>query len=243
MRLSGATWSNRKYRILLAGLLLLVVIRPLGLTGFAGSLAVDTTIAALVLFALALSGELRSLVAAGTLLAGAIATTVVVSLTWNAWPESRIAWAAASQVFTIAFLGLTCSIVLRHVLAQPHVTQDSLSGALSVYLLFGAVWASVYFLVYLLDPTSFASTIDSLAAPRQPADLSNSEATFIYYSFVTLSTLGFGDIYPTSQLTRTLSWMEAVLGQMYLAVLVARLVALQTNRPVRAAEGHEADRR
>lgn len=243
MRPSRAAWSSRKYRVLLASLLLLVVIRPLGLTGFVGSMAVDTTIAALVLLALALSGEGRIVTAAGTLLAGAIASAFALRMTWDTLPASRVLLAATSQVCTVAFLCLTCGTILSDVLAQPVITQDGLCGALSVYLLFGAVWASVYSLVFLLDPTSFAGARDAITAPRQPADLDECEAIFVYYSFVTLSTLGFGDIYPTSRLTRALSWMEAVLGQLYLAVLVARLVALQTNRAAQAAGGQEAGRR
>jgi voltage-gated potassium channel len=107
------------------------------------------------------------------------------------------------------------------------VTWNTVCGALCVYLLAGAIWANVYLLIYLLDTGSFAGASMVAGTLDSPGALDRHSAAFLYYSFTTLGTLGLGDVTPRSPLTRTLSWMEAVFGQVYLAVLVARLIGLQ----------------
>jgi hypothetical protein len=89
-----------------------------------------------------------------------------------------------------------------------------------------------------MHPGSFAGAFSPGGPIASSAALDRHAAAFTYYSFATLTTLGMGDITPKSPLARTLSWLEAVLGQIYLAVLVARLIALQ--RP--PDEGRGTDR-
>jgi hypothetical protein len=117
--------------------------------------------------------------------------------------------------FGVACLFFVLSVVLglRHVLAPGPVTTNHLLGAMTVYLLIGVTWALLLRIVNRLAPGSFTG-------------LSTGDASeFIYLSFVTLATLGFGDITPTLPLARTLVYLEAVVGQLYVAVLVASLVS------------------
>jgi len=92
-----------------------------------------------------------------------------------------------------------------------------LVGAVCVFLLIGVIWAIAYTLLELLAPGSFAGQ-----AAGPPAGW---DSGWLYFSFVTLTTLGYGDILPVSGLARTLAYMEAVVGQFYVAVLVASLVS------------------
>jgi hypothetical protein len=113
----------------------------------------------------------------------------------------------------VIFLVLVAGTMLSHVLKDEEVTGEKVSAAICVYLFIGLTWAFLFSLSYYLEPGSFHI---------EGADLSH----FVYYSFITLSTLGYGDITPLTPPARALSYVEAIAGQLYLTVLVARLVGL-----------------
>ena len=106
-----------------------------------------------------------------------------------------------------------------------------------MFVLFGMCWANVYTLLERLAPGSFAIDfaryhVDAAADPFAAAGV------FTYYSFVTLTTVGYGDIVPASATARWLVWLEAVFGQFYMAVFVSRLIGLQVILP-KASEASE----
>ena len=107
-------------------------------------------------------------------------------------------------------------IALRAVLAGGPVTPSRLAGAACVYLLLGVLWALAYSVVDVLAPGAFNVA--------RAADLRYEMVHLIYFSFVTLTTVGYGDVTPVHPLARTLAYLEAAAGQLYLAVLVASLV-------------------
>lgn len=101
------------------------------------------------------------------------------------------------------------------------MTSDKIFAAICVYLLLGFVWTYAY---ALLDDVRPGSLADSTEIGR--ADDVGHVLQLRYFSFATLTTLGYGDILPRSSTARTMAVLEAVMGQIYLAVLVARLVGL-----------------
>lgn len=123
----------------------------------------------------------------------------------------------------LLFLAYTTVVVSRSVLAVGPVTGDKIAGAVSVYLLLGLIWAFLYGLLAMAAPASFRWPDDLAGEPGH----GQGESAFIYFSFATLSTLGYGDISPASHWSQTFAWMEAVTGQLFLAILIARLVGLQ----------------
>ena len=137
-----------------------------------------------------------------------------------AYQSAGQATAAAAGVTTLLFLGFVIVVMLTWVLGTGGATGDRIVGAISVFLLLGLLWTTAYGLLLLVDPESFRGL------GRVDDSGSGQEYGLIYYSFVTLTTLGYGDITPISPMSRTLSWMEAVVGQLFLAILVARLVGL-----------------
>jgi len=108
------------------------------------------------------------------------------------------------------------AIILKRTFSMGHVTVHRVQGAVIVYLLSGLIFAFLYHAIYLLNgPSSFNG-------------LANYQRTeFVYFSFSTLTTLGYGDITPVNVFARSLSNLEALNGQLYPAVLIARLVSME----------------
>lgn len=127
-------------------------------------------------------------------------------------------------IFALLFICYVTVVVLRAVLRSGKVTGDKIAGAICGYLLLGLAWAMLYALIDLYQPDAFKGAIEPLL-PAAAGPLR--EYVFVYYSFVTLTTLGYGDVVPAAGVARTAAWMQAVVGQLYIAILVARLVALQ----------------
>jgi hypothetical protein len=124
-----------------------------------------------------------------------------------------------------AFFWFVGGVVVFRVIRTKVVTFDSIFEALSAYLLFGLAWGLSYWAIHTVSPETFRF-------PDQNASLDGTEpakvaefSQFIYYSFVTMSTLGYGDITPIGRIGRTLTWIQAVTGQFYVAVVIAWLVS------------------
>ena len=126
--------------------------------------------------------------------------------------------------FGAMFFLFNAITIISYVLQQKNVTHDMIFGAICGYLLIGVSWAFTYSLVAFLEPGSFA-----MAASGQTSQ-GDVLPDFFYYSFVTLTTLGYGDITPVGPVARSLSTLEAIVGQIYLTVLVARLVGLHISQ-------------
>jgi len=125
-------------------------------------------------------------------------------------------------VFAVLFVAYTVVRVLSYVLGSGSVDSDKIYGALSGYLLLGHGWALAYILVEILNPGSFAGL-------AQPGVVEGIGSELIYYSFVTLTTLGYGEITPISLPARNLAAMQAVTGVLYTATLIARLVGMYSS--------------
>jgi hypothetical protein len=143
------------------------------------------------------------------------------------------------HVFSVLFLGYTVYVLLRHIFSVERVTFNTICAALCVYLLIGLVWANVYSLTAIIDPDAFTVNVADITE-RESMRLDGVESIYpIYFSFVTLSTLGYGDIVPIAAAARMLAAVEAVVGQLYLAVLVARLVGLHISHSSRTSDSSE----
>ncbi len=120
----------------------------------------------------------------------------------------------AADLWRAALLLVTVVLIVRHILARPTVTIQSIYGALSAYIIIGLMFAAFYAAIYHLSAVPFF-------ADGQPANTQ----TFQYFSFATLTTLGYGDFTALGNSRRAIAVMEALIGQIFLATLVARLVA------------------
>jgi hypothetical protein len=132
-----------------------------------------------------------------------------------------------AQVFPAAgmvFVGFVVAQFLHFILRSPRVNSEVLCAGISTYLLLGLFWMFSYQLVAQLVPDSFAFSTGP------PSSHSMTRFNAYYFSFVTLSTVGYGDVTPVSNGARALAVTEAITGTLYVAVLIARLVALYTTQ-------------
>jgi voltage-gated potassium channel Kch len=125
----------------------------------------------------------------------------------------------------LVFIVFLIANMMYFILRAPRVNTEVLCAGLSVYLLLGTAWMFAYLLVSKLSPGAFLFT----AGPEAGQALSGFNA--YYFSFITLTTVGFGDIVPVSHTARMLAATEATTGTLFMAVLIARLVALYSTQP------------
>lgn len=129
----------------------------------------------------------------------------------------RAAFSWTSEIATFLFLGYAVVTILLYLVRQEEVTAEMIMAAASEYVLIGLFFAFIYVLIEVVNPGSFSSSGSKV-----------DRAGFLYFSFVTLTTTGYGDILPITIQARTLATLEAITGQLYMAITVARLVGLYT---------------
>ena len=130
--------------------------------------------------------------------------------------------ALVGKIFGAIFFTFIVVIILRYLIREREITTDVIAGAVCGYLLIGLMWANFFSILETLQPGSF----------KMPEFMEIDSSHFTYYSYVTLTTLGFGDIAPVTNEARSLSILEAVAGPIYLAVLVARLVGMSISQSI-----------
>jgi hypothetical protein len=159
------------------------------------------------------------------LISGLLALPSLASL-WLRQVVPSVGLSQVALVLLTLFLLYTTVTILLRVFAEETVTMETLSAALCVYLLMGYIWGSLYGLIYLLAPGSFQLPIGWTPAMEQGIATDVPLNLMTYFSFMTLTTVGYGDVLPIRGSARAAVILEAVLGHFYLAVLVARLVGL-----------------
>jgi hypothetical protein len=152
-----------------------------------------------------------------TLIAVAVVAAAALLVRWANWLAPSVAleqWSALSSLVSVTLLSL---IVLAQVFRTGPVTLARIQGAIAVYLLLGFAWGVAYQLLALRQPGAFTGAGVDGDLPQR----------WLYYSFVTLTTVGYGDVTPVHPIARSLAVLEALTGQLYPAILLARLVSLE----------------
>jgi len=150
-----------------------------------------------------------------------VAVGVTANLIFANVPSNALAYLSILALAGFLLTAIVCT--LQQVLIGTDISLNRLVGAICVYLLLGVIWAVAYSLLDMLVPGSFhgmASTTDFAWS-----------GDWLYFSFVTMTTLGYGDILALTPTARALAYMQAVFGQFYVAILVAGLVSAYIARP------------
>jgi hypothetical protein len=160
-------------------------------------------------------------------------TRVILALLAVLWMLVGVAYAlnvsnvyaqlAAYAAFAL-YQAMIASVLLRYIFQTGKVSRDVLYAAVTVYILIGAIYVPVYGIIENIQFSLSGTNAfhDALIAAGQPVPWQS----FLYYSYVTLTTMGYGDILPQTMWARAAAISEAVIGVMYTAIIVSRLVAL-----------------
>ncbi len=204
-----------KQRYLFLSLVAFLLVGPL-LGGEFGGRAVMYTVLALVL----ITGPLAVATTKSSLYGSfALAVLVLATGILSVFAKETIFW-GVSTLFGILFFGYVAALVMKELLFKSRpVDAEVLWAAINVYLLIGVAFSFLYAFSAIIDPELFIGKF-------MDEPLRDQVYGFVYFSFVTLTTLGYGDITPNQPFVATLTFIEALIGQLYLAILIARLVGL-----------------
>ncbi len=231
-------YGEHRFASLLVALLIFVL-APSVLIGFGVPVALFDGLFALVVLAAIVSLFYRRRQRIFALLIGV--PTIALSLGGHALTGRTHVWAilVGHLCAVVLFFGAAWVIVWTLLRGRRVITADSVFGAICGYLLIGIGWGLLFATVDFVRPESFAIS----PALRQAEEAEGPRPfIFIYYSFVTLTTVGYGDVTPVAPPARTLAWMEAVAGQFYMAVIVAGLISSLVSAALHRSQPRNQDR-
>ena len=206
------TLLESKPLFLLCSLIILLLVSPFIEATQWGDFLITLTFTGILLALVHLVSDQRNIQIGVGLVAGC-----AVLLLWigDAFPANA-AWLWGEALYVCLNIFVIC-LALTQIIRSSVVDRDVLIGAVAIYLLLGLTWALIFSFVHSMDPSSFGDILGS-----EHGDWNQ----FVYFSFSTLTTLGYGDIVALSPFARTLSVLTAVTGVMYEAMIIARLVGL-----------------
>ena len=211
-----------RYSFLFVAILAQFLLRPLFEKGMQ---LVVPFLSLLVVVTVLFTLDLRKAVFLACLAVGTLSTTLyILGRALHVSPSGQTNFVIFALCIDMLFLSFVIYVLLVKIFSEKKVTRDTIKGGISVYFLFGYFCAYVYSLLVLLNPEAI-----SFSMPK--VEFSN----IIYFSFTTLTTLGYGDITPSTWMTRNLTILESSIGQIFIAVLIARLVGqelVHRSRPV-----------
>jgi hypothetical protein len=204
-----------RFLYLLIYILALIAIQPLGEAIGALSLLLDIIISVILVSAIYSVSQKTSHTVIGILLAVPLLLSLwtkrLLEIQWMQIPET---------IFGIAFFGFIITLILKFIFNEDEIKGDLIAGAAAVYLLLAIAWAYAYRVIGVIQPGSFAI-----------AETQNiTQSLALYYSFVTITTLGYGDIFPVTTAAKSCAILEAVVGQLYLVITVAYLVGVHVSQ-------------
>jgi hypothetical protein len=223
--------APRRQTALLIAIVALFMVRPLIGDGGLATGAFSIAILMLLLFALyaiqvdELVGEREALLAQRhrrSMIGWALAVPAIAERLAIIFAPSPAIYLAGTSLWLLLFIFITWHL-LRGVLRQREITNETISMSISVYLLLGFTWGLFYILLHHVQPLAF----NLGSSPTPTSEEQKVFPVLIYFSLTTLSTIGFGDITPASLQARYAAVAEGITGQFYLAILVARLVGMQ----------------
>jgi hypothetical protein len=141
---------------------------------------------------------------------------IAIVMIWSEPPWLMLLYTMGATSYMLFIIAL----VVNQIFAGGRITVNKILGGVATYILIGHLWASLYITIYILQPASFQHSGELIEHSAALKHLS-------YFSFVTLTTIGYGDIIATGTAARILSMLEGLIGQLFPAIFIAKLVSLQ----------------
>ncbi len=210
-------WSQDKGLSSLLAILCLIlfVFHPLSTVSKAGEIVINVFFTLLLISGVITVMQNRAWIATVTVFA-----VLVFLFSWFDLFSTKRLIQVINSVLCILFYSLLAGMVLGNVFKEGPVTVHRIQGAIVVYLLTGLVMAFAYQAIYYARPETAFGIADRTRVHFSPG------SEFLYFSFVTLTTIGYGDITPLHPLAQSLVMVEGLIGQLYPAILIARLIGL-----------------
>jgi hypothetical protein len=210
---------QQRFFFLFAGLLILLVIAPLlEVSSFSRELLAGITSLILIFGVYAVLHESRVLFGFALVLTFANLFTI-----WWEYASWSIGAALVHYACLFIFFLFIVVIIFKHIAKETSITRNVIYGAVTIYLLLAFIWGLMFAVLFILDHKSFQNVVI-------PVDSHFSPIPFWYVSFLTITTLGYYDTAPASDLARSLAMVEAVIGQLYLVLQVSLLVGLRVSQ-------------
>ena len=205
-------------------ILLILILSAIGLTPFLDHfiqtrILMDVFLTAIFLAVIFAIRSKRS-----HLIIASILVLPLIAATWSIYFYDYTQISMLTRIFGALFFGYTVIIILQIVFRSTEVTRETIFAAVVAYLLIALMWAFIYMILEMAVPGSFSF-------PEESRRLESMR--FEYFSFVTITTLGYGDVLPISNRASALAFLEALIGQIYLVVVVAWLVGMFVSRKSR----------
>lgn len=215
-----ARLRSKRFGYLTKSLVILILAYPYLEVSIKGQLLLTViTIFVMMSLVVAVGDRKRSIVIA---LIFAVPWFISLIINFPVFENSRTVFLRKEIVFAVLLFSYTTFNIFMHLLKSREVTTEILFASVCVYLLIGLTWAAFYIFIDFVFPGSFVDTSRDIPidAPR-----------ILFFSYITLTTVGYGTLTPISDPARSLALLEAIIGQLYLAIMVARLVGLHISKP------------
>jgi hypothetical protein len=206
---------NSRFLLLLIFILILIAINSIDEAIGEYGILLDLIGTAVLISAIYAIGQKKVFIVVGILLAAPLMLSMWLSFLKITWLQISV------NLSGVAFFAFIIIHILRFIFSREEITKDLIAGAAVVYLLTAILWTYAYRFIEIIQPGSFAIAQSQAIGDQSP---------FLYYSFVTLTTLGYGDIFPVTTAAKSCAVLEAVIGQLYLVITVAWLVGVHISQ-------------
>jgi hypothetical protein len=232
----GKLWPDAgtsRNGLLLLALAAFIILLPFIKAGGVGEFVVRLGFAAIVAAGIYIASERR-----GVFLVAALLAIPVLVVDWGTTYRDDTPLMVLRSGLSASFVFFTAGIQILHLGRERQVTTDTILGSVNIYLLLIVAFMFLHTMLEVGDPGAYRIGEQSLGEYLRDPSVNDSMATstLIYFSITTFTTLGYGDIVPVSSAARVITGFEAIVGQLYVAIVVARLVALQIGQSRAGAE-------
>jgi hypothetical protein len=210
------TSREPNFGYLLAALISFLIIGPVAteLFGRADSLILLVSLNGTLVIGIFSLQENRALFVSGVILAS---ISIVITVASQFWDNEALS--LLNLTILLVFMSASIVLAMRHLIAPGGMSFNRLMGGACIYIMLGMVWAIIYLYIVWFQPDAFSGALGSL-------EDNNSQMFWdlMYFGFVTMPALGYGDITPVAPIARVLAYLQAIVGQLYIAILIGSMV-------------------